>query len=200
MGKKITLSVLIATVPNRISTFYPRLINSLLVQTENKDVEILGLFDNKKRSVGEKRNDLISLAQGKYLTFIDDDDWIAGDYVDSILTCLAANPDADCVVFDCITTVNGDVNKRTYSKYSIRYRKYSQTAEKVDGYLQWRGKPAHTMVWKSEIAKRHTYKSINYAEDVDWVGRASQDIKQEVRIDKVLYYYDFDSKVSETRG
>jgi len=186
------LSILVATVPSRLETFFPRLIKQLQDQVNNRpDVEIIGLYDNKRRTVGQKRNALLNLATGEYLTFIDDDDRVADDYVKSITDTLYANPTADVVVFDCITTING--GQKTYSQYSIRYE-YGQIGD------QWKGKPAHTMVWKSSIAKRHMYPNLNYGEDVNWVVRACKDVRNEVRIDKVLYFYDFNSAVTETRG
>lgn len=190
----IKLSILILTTPRRLETFFPRLIRHLEKQIGSRtDVEILGLYDNKKRTVGEKRNELIKMAKGKYLTFIDDDDRIDDTYIETILKMIEERPDADCIVFDCITTINNDPNQVTYSKYGIEFN-YHQTGN------QWRGKPAHTMVWLSDITKRHSYVSKNYGEDIDWVVRACRDIKTQVRIDKVLYYYDFNSAVSETRG
>jgi glycosyltransferase involved in cell wall biosynthesis len=188
----IKFSILIATVPSRTNTFYPRLLGMLHKQIEGRDdVEIIGLYDNKKRSVGAKRNALLNLAQGQFLTFIDDDDRVSDDYIKSIMDTINTNPDADCIVFDCITTIN-DNERTVYSKYSINYE-YSEVGN------QWRGKPAHTMVWKADIAKKHIYASQNYGEDVDWVKRACQDIKKEVRIDKTLYFYDFNVHTTETR-
>ena len=99
----IKLSILVPTVPNRIDTFYLTLIKELLKQCNNRDdIEILGLFDNKKRSIGSKRQDLLNMANGEYLVFIDDDDDISPDYINDIMTSLYNNLDADCVVFDCI--------------------------------------------------------------------------------------------------
>ena len=194
------LSILISTVPRRVNNFFPNLVNKLMIQVENRpDVEIIGLFDNKRRSVGQKRNELLRMAQGEFLTFIDDDDDIPFEYVPTIMDTLYANPTADCVVFDCITTINGDPNQRTYSKYSTQYD-YGQVPDPSGEYqFQWRGKPAHTMVYKAEIAKRHLYKDMNCGEDVDWVIRACKEIKNEVRIDKVLYYYNFNQATTETR-
>lgn len=188
----IKFSILIPTVPNRLTTFYPRLVTSLQEQIKTRDdIEILCLYDNKKRTVGQKRNALLNLAQGEFLTFIDDDDRIAEDYIESIMNTIYANPTADCIVFDCITTINV-TEKTTYSKYSKDFQ-YSEVGD------QWRGKPAHTMVWKSSIAKKHMFPNINNGEDINWVVRACQEIKNEVRIDKVLYFYDFNSKNTETR-
>ena len=42
-------------------------------------------FDNKKRTIGKKRDEMLKLAQGKYVTFVDDDDRISDDYVDEIM-------------------------------------------------------------------------------------------------------------------
>jgi len=202
------LSILISTIPRRLNTYYPALMNKLLAQIgDRSDIELIAFFDNKKRSVGHKRNELLRMAQGEYLTFIDDDDDIANDYVQSIMDTLYAHPEADCVVFDCITTINGDTNNQTYSKYSIAYDYHQVPAVSPNPLnpmmriaYQWRGKPAHTMVYKASIAKSHTYINQNYGEDVDWVKRACQGIQNEIRIDKVLYFYNFNSTVSETRG
>jgi hypothetical protein len=189
------LSILVATVPRRLRTFYPDLIDKLLNQATD-EVEVIGLLDNKRRSVGEKRSELLRMAQAPYLTFIDDDDDIAPDYISSILPVLDQNPDV--VVFDCITTVNN--RERTYSQYSKQYD-YVQWPDPSGEYTyQWRGLPAHTMVWKSEIAKKHVYDDKNYGEDVSWVKRAVKDIVTEVRIDKILYYYNFNDATTETRS
>jgi glycosyltransferase involved in cell wall biosynthesis len=191
MGETMKLSILVLTTPRRLETFFPKLIRNLEKQIGNRnDIEIIGIYDNKKRTVGEKRNNALQMANGEFLTFIDDDDRIADDYVQSIITCIEQNPNADCIVFDCITQINGKYN--CLSKYSINYE-YGQKGD------QWRGKPAHTMVWKSAIAKKHSYTGANFGEDIHWVKRACVDIKNEVRIDKVLYFYDFDNGVSETR-
>jgi glycosyltransferase involved in cell wall biosynthesis len=204
----IKFSILISTIPRRLNNFFPCLTSKLMTQIEDRpDVEILGFFDNKKRTVGQKRNELLRMAQGEYLTFIDDDDDIADDYISSIMETLTAHPEADCVVFDCICTINGDVHSQTYSKYSIQYE-YNQTPTISPNPLnpswtignQWTGKPAHTMVYKSTIAKNHIYANQNYGEDVDWVVRACKEIKNEIRIDKILYFYNFNTAISETRG
>lgn len=187
------LSILVPTVPNRLETFYPRIMKVLLEQTKNTgSVEILGFFDNKKRTVGEKRQNLLDLAKGEYLVFIDDDDRISEDYVDSILQAIKENPNCDCIVFDCICKIEN--GPETYCKYGIEYE-YKTVGQ------NWYGKPAHTMVYKSSIAKKHRYINSNYGEDMDWVKKAWKDIKNQVRIEKVLYYYDCKNKTtSETRG
>jgi glycosyltransferase involved in cell wall biosynthesis len=48
-------------------------------------VEHLILMDNKRRTVGEKRDALLRAAKGNYVAFVDDDDFISPDYVSLIL-------------------------------------------------------------------------------------------------------------------
>lgn len=190
----IKLSILIATIPSRINTFFPKLINELMRQIGDRtDVEVVGLFDNKKRTVGDKRQDLLNLARGEYLVFIDDDNRVAPDYIVSAIDAIYANPNADCIVYDCICTTNG--TNPVHCKYGIEYNTYWESADKK----QWRGPPAHTMIYKSSLAKKHVYASKNYEEDSDWVKRASKDIKIQGRIDKILYYYDYVFKPDEVR-
>jgi glycosyltransferase involved in cell wall biosynthesis len=192
----IKLSILVATVPSRLTYFYPRIITQLLEQSKNySEIEIIGLFDNKKRTVGEKRQDLLNLSKGEYLVFIDDDDRISDDYISSIIETLNQNLNTDCVVFDCICCIENSPLKKL-CKYGIEFE-YGD----INNGLEWRGKPAHTMVYKSSIAKKHLYISSNFGEDIDWVKRACKDIHIQTRIDKVLYYYDCQADTtSETRG
>jgi len=192
----IKLSILVPTVPSRLSFFYPRIMNQLLEQTKTyTDIEILGFFDNKKRTVGEKRQDLLNMARGEFLVFIDDDDRITNDYVQEIMDAIYKNKDTDCIVFDSICCIdNGDLKK--LCKYGIEY----EYGDILDG-KEWRGKPAHTMVYRSTIAKKHCYSNLNSGEDYDWVLRACKDIQHQTRIEKILYYYDANySTTSETVG
>lgn len=191
----IKLSILVPTVPSRYNNFFIRLITNLLEQIKPyNDIELLGYFDNKKRTVGSKRDDMLSLAKGEYLVFIDDDDRISDDYVKEIMNALYNNPNTDCLVFDCICRVNGGHNK--LCKYGVEFE-YGD----ILGGAEWRGKPAHTMVYKSSIAKKHNFNDMIRGEDYDWVLRACKDIKVQTRLDKILYYYDAEyNTTSETVG
>jgi glycosyltransferase involved in cell wall biosynthesis len=189
----IKLSILVPTVPSRIELFYPKLIKNLVNQIKNyKDIELISFFDNKKRTIGKKRSEMLNLAQGEYVVFIDDDDRIADDYISSIMEALYTNPNTDCVVFDTICCVNGG-NKKL-CKYGIEF----EYGDILNG-TEWRGKPSHTMVYKSSIAKKHIFKDLQNGEDYDWVKRAHLDISIQTRINKVLYYYDAEyNTTSET--
>lgn len=184
------LSILVPTVPRRLRTFFPSIIEELENQIGDLPIEILGLYDNKRMTVGEKRNSLLKIARGEYVTFIDDDDRIDNDYIKDILKILNENPEADCVVYD-ILYIN-KIGKKQHCRYGIEY---DYTLEGKD----WYGKPAHTHVWKREIAIKGKFPEENFGEDLSWVSQVWPLIKNQVRIDKVLYYYYFNLDVSETR-
>lgn len=186
--EQIELSILVPTVPSRFAGKCVTLINRLLAQAEGKPVEVLWFGDNKRRSVGAKRNDLLSLARGKYVAFIDDDDWVEDDYVGQILKLTPSNVDVIC--FDHRVMVDGKQPKLCYYSKDFSYETTATT---------WKGLPAHTMAWKREIAVRHKFPEINVGEDTGWVAKAVADVKTEAQVGKVLYHYHFQRKESETR-
>jgi len=180
------LSILVLMVPSRLRA--PDVIEELTRQASGKPVEVLALYDNKTRSVGLKRQSLLSVAAGKYVVFVDDDDAVAPDYVDAILGALETDPDV--VSFDIELTENGGRPKRC--TYGIRFATFSGP----DGY---QGKPTHTHVWRRSIATYEPFPDCNFGEDATWSRKLARHVKREVRIDRVLYYYRFDQQRSETR-
>lgn len=186
----IKLSILIPTLPSRLGTFLPRLLSILEPQVGTKPVEILCFYDNKKRTVGAKRNALLSLAQGEYISFVDDDDRVADTYIEDILGEIYKIPLPDCVVFDCIHTLQG--RDPFLCKYGKEFP-YSHN----EGL--WTGLPAHTMCWK-RTAITVPFPEADHGEDMYWVKRNVPNIVLQSRIDKVLYYYDFNPDTSETQS
>jgi hypothetical protein len=62
---------------------------------EGKDIEILLFLDNKKRTVGGKRDALVQMSRGKYFMFVDDDDDLVS--IDEIYQ--ATFQDVDVITF-----------------------------------------------------------------------------------------------------
>ena len=97
-------SILISGIPERFHTVQPLLYSLLETQAVGRmsDIELLYLLDNKRRTVGAKRNALLDVARGEFISFIDDDDTVAPDYVrrvhDAILQARRTDrlPDVIC--------------------------------------------------------------------------------------------------------
>jgi glycosyltransferase involved in cell wall biosynthesis len=205
-------SILIAAIPERFHTAQGLLFSLLESQSvaRMQDVELLYLMDNRRRSVGAKRNDLLQMARGEYLSFIDDDDEVATDYVQKIYRTIAKtrkeDPPADVICFPQKATLlpSGVIHDCAYSLSHWANRKPEERRQlaKTDdpNVLAWSGPPAHTMCWRSEIAKGAEFLEQNFGEDVDWVDKVCMKAKNELIIcGEPLYFYNFNEQRTATR-
>lgn len=184
------LSILICSVTNRLESL-GRLIKCIEDQIKyRQDVEILVSIDNKKRTVGEKRNDLIYQSQGRYTVFIDDDDIVESDYVEQIINKINEEK-TDVVCFDAVRYVDGEFDKQV--KYGVQYRKDGE-----DEKYYYRI-PNHLMVFKRDISATTPYKFVSFGEDAQWAKDAFRKINTQATIDKVLYHYYFSPSNTETQ-
>ena len=83
-------SILIPTLGYRQGKFLS-LVDHLLPQMVD-GVEIVAAH-NHGAPVGVLRQNLLMAAEGEYVSFIDDDDMVSGDYVSSIMAALESSPD-----------------------------------------------------------------------------------------------------------
>lgn len=178
--KEIDLSILICSLTERRNIFLDRLLNKLEPQVKDKNVELLIFSDNAKRSIGQKRNDAIKMANGKYTCFIDDDDLVSDDYVDLILKEIR-DWSPDVIVFDALITFDEQRPKL------VKYGREFEYGEKEEAYYR---NPNHLMVHKkSNITE--WFQDIKTGEDDEWASRMMDRIVTQSRIEKILYYYEF---------
>jgi hypothetical protein len=155
----------------------------ILRQSEGRSVEVLVACDNKEISIGKKRQNLLEQATGNYCAFIDDDDFVAPDYVDKILSALETKP--DCVGFKIHCTTNGGNPQSAIT--SIRYPKW---VDNVDGYAHCRS-VYHKSPVRRELALQVGFPDLRYSEDRVYSIGIMKLVKTEVFIDSVLYFYRF---------
>lgn len=183
---EITLSILIPSLIERNELFLQKLLGNLNTQIKNKPVELIVFSDNANRPIGTKRNDLLKLAKGKYISFIDDDDRVSEDYVELILNEINSwSPDV--VVFDAIISFDGTNEKL------VKYGREFDYCEKPEAYYRH---PNHLMVHKRENITEY-FKDIKTGEDDEWAQRMLPRIVTQSRINKVLYYYDHNTNTKK---
>ena len=188
------LSILICTLHNRRESL-SKLLDNLLLQKKNKDVEVVWLGDSKSMTVGEKRNWLLKMAIGNWVVFIDDDDIVSEDYVDTILDNIDDN-------FDCLTiggyyTKNGD--DLTMAKFSFKKEHGKNYNHRENGQMVHNRLPNHICVWKKDVAMRVKFPGKNLAEDHEWAEAQLLLDYTYKPINKEIYHYDFNRELSETR-
>lgn len=192
----IDLSILVCSVHTRYKTFLPLIQDQLydqlaaLSEADQDRVEIIILTDNKKMMLGHKRNTMVDIAQGKYIAFVDDDDRLAPDYLTQLLTATAT--DADSIVFKAEVSLNGEPAK--ICDYSKDHRRdYNHK----DGYYRI---PNHICCIKRSVSLKSSFPNVLYGEDAGYGKVLLPFLKTEHKINKILYYYDYNSETTETQA
>ncbi|MHC4891532.1 MAG: glycosyltransferase [Planctomycetota bacterium] len=173
-------------------------------------MELLYLLDTKRRSVGAKRNALLDIARGEYLSFIDDDDEVATDYVQKIYRTIVKTrkeeKPADVICFPQRATLmpSGTIHECTYSleNWEKRPPEERRRLEQTETHntLKWSGPPAHTMCWRRDIAILGRFPEKNFQEDIDYIDKICAKAKTEIQITgEPLYFYNFSETGTATR-
>ena len=177
------LSILICSLPNRLKKF--NVIQDITKQAnEYNDVEVLYLGDNKIMSTGDKRNALINMSSGDYISFVDDDDKVSKDYVKLIRE--ATKEGKHAISFNgyyfCNDALVGAVD------YSVSNKKDHNKKVKNNRMIFYRI-PNHICAISKALVKSVMFKSISIGEDSDFAKRIKPLIKTETKIEEYIYYY-----------
>lgn len=195
MNPEILFSILVPSIPSRFE-MVKRLVDGLEQQIGDLPVEILCLLDNKRRTIGMKRDALVQLARGSFLAFVDDDDFAFPGYVSEIVSAIREHPDVDVIVFNQHASING-------SKFTVRFGleyENQQAGIGPDGfYGDVTRKPFHICPWRRELAQKYRFENCNYGEDWFWVEQLIKEAKTQHRIEKVLHTYIFSDAVTEAK-
>ena len=187
---KPKLSILICALVERRDKF-ALLKQHLDRQAIGKSVEILSLeterFDNGGLSVGAKRNALVKQAQGDFICFIDDDDWVSDTYIEDILNQLKTR--CDVVTFKVMFSNDEDVQVPVLISRDYWNKNESHTRYRM---------PNHLCPVRREIALKCPFEETNFGEDTAYGMKIRSYLKIEHNIDKFLYYYRFNTVSSAT--
>ena len=202
MSENIKLSILVCGLYERMPYDHRSdhsVIWSLERQSLDKPVELLTLYDNRKMSVGRKRSILLAAAQGEYFAYCDDDDEVAPDYVARLLEAIGKAKGSDVICFRQ-DAIRGDLGGRVeVCRYGLGLAYRSGVGP--DGGMWWEGKPAHTMVWRTDLVQDIPFPDGDFGEDMWWVTRACGRAKTEYWIPNWTgYTYHFNPEKSRTRG
>lgn len=160
--------------------------------SEYKEVILIILKDDRKMTIGAKRNLLMQLAiksGASHRAFIDDDDTVSDDYIELNMPGVRGNFDCNSLVG--VYSVNGNVNPNKH--IFLHSLKYTHWYEDEKHYYR---NPNHLNVVKIDLIKDIKFQEKNFGEDGCWsedLAKAGV-LKNEYEITKPFYNYLFRSK------
>lgn len=192
------LSILTASIPERHSIMiglYGKLHRQMYEVHTNHEMlgEIEWILDespsfiNGGLSIGKKRESLVRRAKGKYLCFLDDDEDIAPNYVETLVRL--CQHDMDVCTFKAIAK-----NDNFWSIIDMSI--YNPNIEASPNYVTLRS-PWHVCPIRSSFAKMFDFEDINYGEDIKWMEKVLTQVTSEARSTAVLLQYNHSNKHSE---
>jgi hypothetical protein len=181
------LSILIPSIPSRFERA-KSLYQKIASLVGERDIEILMLTDNKKRTIGEKREALKNASNGKYFMFVDDDD----DLLDIEDLYNATFQDVDVITFKQLC-LNSD--KTTFT-VTFGLGNEIEHNEFRGRYSDCKRPPFHICAWNQRF-RDYAYPPVNYSEDWGWLQQVLPLAKTEKHIPKIVHSYNFDPKISE---
>ena len=156
-------------------------------------IEIMVNADDGEKSVGQKRNEILYTSNGRFISFVDDDDFICDKYVQWIVNCIEHSRRLDSIGFTGKYYIDG-VPHMTFkhaNAYGGNYRGSDMIQYRPCNHLN----PVRT-----SIAQKIGFPDKNHGEDSDYSDRLleSKLIKTEMIIRPVLYHYYFSEEQSRT--
>jgi len=147
-------SILIPTIPGREAK-----LQALLARIHKKVTwtrpEIRIDYDNRNATVGQKRQRLLQGAQGKYMSFVDDDDDLTDSYFEDVQRCIESGLD--------VMRLRGSIGAFVFT-HSIEFKE-GFMAREPNEFLRT---PNHLNLILTDIAKLVPFKSVARGEDLEW--------------------------------
>ena len=174
------LSVLICSLKERLPML-ERLVKELTFfkTFSSLTIEILTDTDNREKSIGQKRNDLVMKAKGKYCCFIDDDDQVSKFYFKEIEEALKDKP-------DCVSMLGMLYQNKHRVKPFVHTIETDKYMEDEEAFYR---PPNHLNPILTGLVKRVGFLPKNWGEDTDFAMRMRGLLHTEGKVRNILYHY-----------
>ena len=184
-------SILIPTLKEREDKYNK--LHAKLVEQKDRicpdlKIQILAMSDNRELSVGIKRQKLLQNAEGKYMSFVDDDDDVTDAYFEDAKACIQGG-------FD-VARLRGKIGDYTFthSLYNVLWGPAAKDGE----FLR---PPNHLNIMLKDLANTQEFKDMRNGEDTDWAIRLSKSnyLQTEYQSDhsRIHYIYNIRYRIAQ---
>jgi hypothetical protein len=146
-------------------------------------VEWIAYYNNGWPSLGEIRQSLLTAATGEYVSFIDDDDMVPDDFVETILRALSDGYNPDVIGFKVRYTSNGQEGPECICSIGN---------DPGDGDGVMHRDLTHVQPVRTDLAQLGDFRR-GWPEDNTWRRAVRPFIVKERFIDREMYYYRYNS-------
>lgn len=186
------LSICICTISERLDMYKEisqKIMNQIHQITKKYNYEVADLHTHFSNDldIGTKRNNLLNDVKGHFIVFIDDDDNVSDDYLELIIDAIISNESVDCIgikgiiTFDNVETKKWEISKDFGSWYEMN-NVYYRT-------------PNHISPIRTELARLSGgFPPLKQGEDYEYSMNVLPLLKTEIKIDKEIYHYQYNSK------
>ena len=143
-------------------------------------VQVLSLEANV--GVAAARNRGLRLATGKYVCFVDCDDWIAPNAMQEICEVFSSHPQTDCVLFDLYLS-----DERGSWPYPMRAFEVMTGKEAFEKSLAWEIHGVYAV--RTSLHKAYPYEMTAHVYSDENATRVHYLRSREVRTSRAKYYY-----------
>lgn len=188
--EQVVLSVLICSVPER-----SEMLRGILKKLEDQKKPIreyhkaLGQFEflvnsgnrftNGGLSIGAKRQALLDESKGNYVCYLDDDEDISPDYLETILRLCYERKDVG--TFRSLAKLS--------NSWALVDMRMGNPQEQINADKITFRPPWHVCPVKSEFAKLCRFENSNYGEDWDWFSQVLIHCQTEAHTDRIIHQY-----------
>ena len=188
---QILFSILTPTIPSRagqVAELTKHIQSQIQQESAEKVVEHLVLSDNMVRSIGGKRQALVDIARGKFIAFVDDDDWVADDYVQEILDEIRQDVRNDLITFQQFAKY-GDQQSLVEFKLGQDDQPFQPDGRTLRG-------PWHVCAWRRDAVRGCQFLETNYGEDLAWARQARNRVRKSRHLPLILHHYRHDPETT----
>jgi glycosyltransferase involved in cell wall biosynthesis len=180
----LTWDILVPTLGERHALF-TRLMGTLLPQTDPYagSVRVIGWHNNGRPSLPRIRQKMVEASRADYVCFVDDDDLVAPDYVDTIMTALEQRPDYVGFQVQCYS----DGAPIALAHHSLEFSRWRNSPGRFERDI------SHINPIRTVLARRSRFDQVRAgaAEDRAWAAklRSSRVLRSQVFIPRIMYHY-----------